>query len=356
MIPYSLTNTASISLDAIGTIQTPLSLLGLESINISGFGSWSTPGYMIYQYAINNVSQCITSIDKYNINNTNANFIDFAQAVENGKFQCDPVLGAYMGNYIPGQYLSFYWADQTIHAPIATLGASWNNLSNTPTTFIGNIYNINNYSLNVIYDNQPGVYYLVNGSYNQPASSAAGANTTWSQLGATQYFTNTELEYNQSYNTNYIPFYPTIYNTATGSMTVNLLSSASIFNSYYPGVLPNGFSINTTPNASNVPFFNPLGYDTSFPSCGSANNVISYILPDGTPLPLDIYLGSSSCKGSEQYNIPAFAQLFYNPANYPTVNCNASTAVCTTPNGNSYQLNFTANSASGIALSATIIN
>lgn len=352
-IPYNLANTAAIT--SIGNLQTPLALLGLESINILGYQSNVQPGYMIYQYDINNVSQCVSSLARYNSNNSSeSSFIVFAQAVENNQYQCDPALGvSYNGTYVPGQQLSFYWADQTVHAPIASLGVEWNNLSNTPTTFVGNIYNINNYSLNIVYDNQPGVYYLVNGTYNQPESSAVGANVSsaWTQLGSTQYFTNSSLTGNLNYNTNYIQFIPTVYstvNTDSTTLLTTLMSTSSSIHGSYPGVLT-ALNTSTTPNNT---FFNPLGVGIYPPTeCGDANNVIYYVLPDGTPLPLNIYVGFSSCTN----NIPAYAQLFYSATNYPTVSCNPSSSICTTPNGNSYQLNFTT-STNQISLSASMVN
>lgn len=365
-VPYNLVNTAVVNENSYSLpVQTPLNLLGLESINIAGYYPGTTPAYMIYQSQLNNVAQCMSGLDQYNSNNSAASFAAYAQAVEAGLYQCSPVYGQYsMGNYIPGQTLSFWWADETSHAPIATLGASWNNLANTPTQFVGDIYNINNYSLNNIYANQPGVYYLVNSSYNQPESNAYNANNTWIPLGLAQNFTNTKLTPATNNLTNYIPFYPTVYNTATNSLTVSLMSSSTSYQDKYvsPGVLPNGYTINTTPSASNFPsnsFFNPLGYDAEYSTIpqtyGSGNSVIYYYLPDGTPLVLDIYLGSYGWVGNT-VNVAAYAQLYYNPANYPTVNCNGSTAVCTTLNGNSYQLNFTASSTNGIALSATSTN
>lgn len=328
----------------------PLSMLSLENLSIQNL---SSPSYMVYQYEVNNVNQCLTALDRYNTNTTNPNFIDL---VSNQGFNCSSVYNnsttspSFIGSYLPAQQLELFYTNSATMSPISLMSPNFNNLANTPVTFSGNVYNISAYSLSMMSYNNNN--YLLNNLYNQAYSDATSVNNGSWINGWTELNSAPTLDAYSSGNSFYYSYIPFVFKNlySNGYLPNYLLETATIYGSD-PGIIKQGagqlgyFNITSVPTAEI--YFNPMGSGAyGEVSCGNSMSIIYYTLPDGTPISLAMLLAIDGCPKNSSDSIAGNVSLAYNPNNYPNVTCNANSQ-CTTPFGNTFQLSITTANSTG---------
>ncbi len=340
------------------SLARPLTMLSLASLSIQNL---SNPSYMVYQYEVNNVNQCLTALDSYNTNSSNPNFIDL---VNNQGFNCSSVYNnsttspSFIGSYLPAQQLELFYANSTTMSPASLISPNFNNLANTPVTFAGDIYSIgayNNLSM-MSYNNNN---YLLNNLYNQAYVNANSVNNGawingWAPLSSVvtedifapetnmYNYSYIPLMFNNIYGNGYLPNY--LLATATTYASDEAVSNANVGQLGY-------FNFTTSPTTAI--YFNPIaiagnGITGEGVACGNSMSIIYYILPDGTPISLAMSLASDGCPQNDD-TINVNVTLAYNPNNTPGLNCSNS-GICTTPFGNTFQVYLTTYENSGIYL------
>ncbi len=331
-------------------LSRPLTMLGLANLSIQNL---SNPSYMVYQYEINNVNQCLTALDSYNTTNSNPNFIDL---VNNQGFNCGSVYTnstnspSFMGSYLPAQQLELFYANSTTMSPTSLMSPNFNNLANTPVTFAGNIYSIGAYNLSMMSYNNNN--YLLNNLYNQAYSDATSVNNGSWINGWTELNSAPTLDAYSSGNSFYYSYIPFVFKNlySNGYLPNYLLGTATIYGSD-TGIIKQGagqlgyFNITSVPTAEI--YFNPMGSGADGEvSCGNSMSIIYYTLPDGTPISLAMLLAIDGCPENSSDSIAGNVSLAYNPNNYPGVTCNVNSQ-CTTPFGNTFQLSITTANSTG---------
>lgn len=355
-IDYAALINNGININNSTTLSRPIGMLGLSSLNIQNL---SNTNYLIYQSGVNNVNQCLASLDSYNVSVSSPNFINFASS---SQFNCNSIYNSangFVGNYLPAQQLELYYANSSSMAPAPLVSPDFYNLANTTTEFSGGIYNISAYALSVMnYNNNS---YLFTNLYNQSSTDAYNVYVNsiyvdgWSQIGSTQSVIDASTDGNLWYYA-YIPFDPVVY--GNGYLPTYLLAAATT-SSQDPAAKTAGqlgyFNYTSTPTSPNL-YFNPMGSGGGFsPITGYSSSIIYYTLPDGTPMELAILLNPTGDNKNIADPITGNAQLAYNTGNYPSITCTVG-GQCTTPFGNTFQINFTVDNSSGsseVYLSAT---